>query len=512
MSKVIIITAVGTADEQGRYPIGVGGKLPWHHKEDLKWFKETTMGHVIICGRKTFESMGVLPGRRTVVISSQNYPSDGTYDVYSSLEDALEHYKDEEKVFIVGGATLYKYAIDNQIADEIWMDHLSINVSDADTFFPVKVNDFTLGGKYSLNAVEEIANDADVYKYKIRYGLGDRINTVDAEYLELIKDILENGSHKHTRSGDTLSVFGRHMYMGLYNGLPVLTTKKMFMKGCIHELLWFLKGDTNIKYLVDNGVHIWDDDAYRYYRTKVLPISGVSKEEFLEKVKKGDKEGSMYTYGDLGPVYGKQWRNFGDLNTVDQIKNLIDTLRTNPDDRRMLVTAWNPAFLNDMALPPCHYSFQVYTREFYDQHERLDMYMCYHPDTVLPEQPYDVKEFLDSINAPTRTISLLWNQRSVDCCLGLPFNIMSYAVLCFMIAQCVNMLPEELIFNGGDCHIYENQIEGIKEQMEREVYRYRLPKLVLNKEIKEITDFTFDDIKIEDYKSYPAIKMPLSVG
>ena len=138
--------------------------------------------------------------------------------------------------------------------------------------------------------------------------------------------------------------------------------------------------------------------------------------------------------------------------------------------------------------------------------------MCCHPDTVLPEQPYDVKEFLDNINAPTRTISLLWNQRSVDCCLGLPFNIMSYAVLCFMIAQCVNMLPEELIFNGGDCHIYENQIEGIKEQMERDVYRYRLPKLVLNKEIKEITDFTFDDIKIEDYKSYPAVKMPLSVG
>ena len=139
MSRVIIITAVGMADEQGRYPIGVGGKLPWHHKEDLKWFKETTMNHVIICGRKTFESMGVLPGRRTVVITSQPYLTDGSYDVYSSLEDALEHYKDEEQVFIVGGATLYKYAIDNQIADEIWMDFLNIRVDNADTFFPVKV-------------------------------------------------------------------------------------------------------------------------------------------------------------------------------------------------------------------------------------------------------------------------------------------------------------------------------------------------------------------------------------
>ena len=517
MSRVIIITAVGMADEQGRYPIGVGGKLPWHHKEDLKWFKETTMNHVIICGRKTFESMGVLPGRRIVVITSQPYPTDGTYEVYGSLEDALEHYKDEEQVFIVGGATLYKYALDNQIADEIWMDYLNIRVDTADTFFPVKVNDFTLGGKYSLSSVSEVASDADVYKYNIRYGFEEYNNTLDEEYFNLIRDILENGTHKHTRSGDVISVFGRHMYIPLYKGLPVLTTKKMFMKGCIHELLWFLKGDTNIKYLVDNGVHIWDDDAYRFAKSELASrpngdkYKDMTKEEFIEHIKNGDSHGS-YVFGDLGPVYGKQWRKFGRFGEIDQIKNLIEMLRTNPDDRRMIVNAWNPEEIPEMALPPCHYGFQVYTREFEDERERLDMYMCFHPDTVLPEDPYGIKEFLDNIGAPTRTISLMFIMRSNDVCLGLPFNILSYGLLCYMIAQCVNMFPEELVFSVGDCHIYKNQIEGITEQLKRDSHRYRLPKLVLNKDIKEIDDFTYDDIKVVGYKSYPAIKMPLSVG
>lgn len=335
------------------------------------------------------------------------------------------------------------------------------------------------------------------------------MNNVDKQYLSVLKDILENGYEKKTRSGDVLSLFGKSMRFNLQEGFPLLTTKKMFYKGFIHELLWFLSGSTNIRYLVENNVNFWTPDAYRFYteligRNNKINHSNtyeiVSYEEFVENVKNvaepltlakkkndfGNTISMVYNWGDLGPVYGKQWRMWGS-GEFDQINYIIKTLKKNPDDRRLLLTGYNPSVLNEIALPPCHTLYQFYSRELTSEE------MEKHPGF-------------------TRALSLWFSCRSQDMPLGNPANIMSAALLVSMVAQCVGMMPDELIWQGGDCHIYKNQIEGIKEQLSRDPEKYSLPKLVLNPDIHDIDCFTFEDINIEGYESYPTIKMPLSVG
>ena len=405
------------------------------------------------------------------------------------------------------------------------------------------------------------------------------MNNVDEQYLNLLKDILDNGIEKNTRSGKVLSVFGRTIRFDVKDKLPILTTKKVFTKGIIHELLWFLSGSTNIKYLVDNDVHIWDDDAYRYFKsfdfrrciakqfgidhdkndnpkyyevfngeekfgTSVFSIKysemvngkkycrttnfssydemikSVSKEEFINNIKRqaimcygiayGDffECRKIYDFGELGPVYGKQWRKWNDK--TDQIRNIIETLKTNPNDRRLIVNAWNANELNYMALPPCHYSFQFYTRALTNI-ERLD-WLCKYSNGEYDEWKSATSETLDKLNAPKYGLSLMWNQRSVDTCLGLPFNIVSYCILLYLIAQCAGMVPDELICSLGDCHVYENHIEMAKEQLSRDAYKYNLPTLRLNTDIKNIDEFTYNDIHIDNYESYPSIKFTLSVG
>lgn len=373
------------------------------------------------------------------------------------------------------------------------------------------------------------------------------MNIVDKQYLDLMQDILDNGIWKETRSGKVKSVFGRMMRFNLKDGFPLLTTKKMFYKGMIYELLWFLKSDTNIKYLVDNNVHIWDADAYRYYvklinehnsmlekykeKLSIYEIKHkdiLSKDDFIDNIKNEildydilvseDKQGIRffkYKLGDLGAIYGHQWRNW---NGIDQIKNVIETLKLNPNDRRMIVSAWNVSELDTMALPPCHYNFQFYTRELSFE-ERLKL-LSEVDNSDLYEQngdwkPYGIKEVEEDLikyDIPKYELSCLFNMRSNDFCLGNPYNISQYALLTHMISQCVNMTVGELIYNGGDVHIYENQIEGCTEQLSRDPFKYDLPKLWLNPEIKDIDSFTYDDIKILDYESYPTIKFPLSVG
>lgn len=340
------------------------------------------------------------------------------------------------------------------------------------------------------------------------------MNNVDKQYLALAKDILDNGFYKETRAGRVLSVFGKQMRFNLKDGLPILTTKKVFVKGVIHELLWFLKGDTNIKYLVENNVHIWDDDAYRWYinictKNSVEPLN---KDAFMELVKCEVRQifnGEEYVFGDLGPVYGHQWRNQGDKH-IDQIQNIIDTLKNNPDDRRMLCMAWNTNDFNEMALPPCHYGFQVYTREL-TLAERLQ-WLWDNSNGEYDEWKNPTKETLDKLSVPTRELSLMWMQRSCDFGLGFSFNLLSYSILLAMLAQCSNMTCGEVICTLGDVHIYENHIEGIKEQITRNPFKYDLPKLQLNKSINDINKFTVNDIEIVGYESYPPIKMPLSVG
>ena len=337
------------------------------------------------------------------------------------------------------------------------------------------------------------------------------MNQLDKQYTNLLQDILDNGIEKSDRTGTgTLSVFGRQIRHKMSDGFPLLTTKKMAWKTMVTELLWFLRGDTNIKYLVDNNCHIWDGDCYANYQKitareielntvmETNPHYGLTKEEFINKIKTDDKFAKQW--GSLGPVYGKQWRDWGGIISNkhqdrhgnkgvhfegdDQIENLINDLKTNPDSRRLMVNAWNVGELDQMVLPPCHYGFQVYTREL-SYEERRELY----------NKNYESldKEGLDQLSAmfetdnitPTRAISLMWNQRSVDTFLGLPFNIASYGLLLEIIAKAVNMVPDELIGNLGDTHLYSNHIEQAKEQIGRKYTpeeRSELLKTVMGEE------------------------------
>ena len=346
------------------------------------------------------------------------------------------------------------------------------------------------------------------------------MNNIDKSYQQLLQDILDNGVKKTDRTGTgTISVFGRQIRHKMSEGFPLLTTKKMAWKSIVTELLWFLQGNTNIKYLVDNDCHIWDGDAYKnYYNRFINENKGAqpnTKEVFIQKIKIED--GFAEKWGDLGPIYGRMWRFFDEdsYGGIDQIKNLINDLKTNPDSRRLMVTAWHPGYNEHAVLPPCHYGFQVYTREL-SSTERKDIYdkSSYVKD-IFPTNENGWNSLFNDCNIPTRAISLMWNQRSVDTFLGLPFNIASYALLLEIIAKEVNMVSEELIGNLGDVHLYLNHIEQAKEQITREPLE--LPELMINdlrsdtnSVINNTTKWSYKDFQIDDYQSHPAIKAPLS--
>jgi thymidylate synthase len=329
------------------------------------------------------------------------------------------------------------------------------------------------------------------------------MNKLDLDYQELLKDIMKNGTEKVTRSGGTKSVFGRQIRHKMSEGFPLLTTKKMPWKVIVTELMWFLKGDTNIKYLVDNGSNIWNGDAYKKYATEMeRGKHGVwlDEKEFINEIKNDDEFAKKW--GELGPIYGKQWRSWsGQIKSIggkgnksyDQIANVIETLKTNPDSRRMMVNAWNVGEIDSMTLPPCHYGFQVYTREFTTQ-ERCDLMNKKHGTTSSRDNCFSNEEFEREVNQdanafdiPTRAVSLMWNQRSVDTFLGLPFNIASYGLLLEIIAKEVNMIPDELIGNLGDTHLYLNHIDQATEQMGSE-----LSDKQLNKIFKELDAESFE--------------------
>ncbi len=294
------------------------------------------------------------------------------------------------------------------------------------------------------------------------------------QYLDLLSTILEEGVVRGDRTGTgTKGVFGYQMRFNLAEGFPLLTTKKVFLKGVIHELLWFLRGDTNIKYLVDNGVHIWDSDAFRYYnelcvKHGVLPVD---LDTFLAAAGvESPIEG--YRFGDLNHVYGYQWRSWpkGNGEVIDQIARVIETLKTNPTSRRMIVSAWNVADVEDMALPPCHTMFQFFVAE--------------------------------------GKLSCQLYQRSADTFLGVPFNIASYALLTMMIAKECGLELGDFVHTLGDAHLYLNHLEQANEQLSREPRA--LPRMVLNPDVKSIFDYRYEDFTLEGYDPHPAIKAPLS--
>jgi thymidylate synthase len=303
------------------------------------------------------------------------------------------------------------------------------------------------------------------------------------QYLELLEDIKQNGVRKSNRTGtDQIGVFGRQLRFDLSRGFPAMTTKKLFMRGIIHELIWFLKGSTNIKYLVDNDIHIWDEWPYRHYlmeQDKRLPDSASQDwkegiKQFTDKIKNDDKFAKQW--GELGPVYGYQWRNWPtpDGGHIDQIAKAIDLIKNTPDSRRIIVSAWNTADIDEMSkagIPPCHLLFQ-----FYVANGKLSCQMY---------------------------------QRSADTFLGVPFNIASYSLLTMMMAQVTGLKPGDFVHTFGDTHLYVNHLEQVEKQLSREPKK--LPAMKINPKVKSIDDFKFEDFELVGYDPHPAISAPIAV-
>lgn len=290
------------------------------------------------------------------------------------------------------------------------------------------------------------------------------------QYLDMCRYILEHGEDRPDRTGTgTRSVFGYQTRYDLREGFPLLTTKKMYLRPIAEELLWFIKGDTNIKYLVDRNVKIWNEWPYEDFK-KSEDFNGETLEEFVEKIKNDDDFAKKH--GNLGPVYGAQWRNFNNEGT-DQLMKLIDSLKNNPFSRRHIISAWNPSQVDEMALPPCHTLMQFY------------------------------------VSSDKKYLSCQLYQRSADTFLGVPFNIASYALLTCMLAQVCGYEPKEFIHTIGDAHIYKNHFDVVKTQIEREPLP--LPRLVLNKNIDNLFDFKIEDIKLEGYQSHGPLKGKVSV-
>lgn len=371
------------------------------------------------------------------------------------------------------------------------------------------------------------------------------MNYTDKQYNDLLNLVLKRGRVKKNRTGiDTLGVFGAQARFNLADGFPLLTTKKVFFKGIVHELLWFLSGSTNIKYLVDNGVNIWNGNCYDRYKKAPswqaedvheshdehgpTGIKLLSEAEFIERIKTDDAFAKRN--GELGEgTYGGMWRNFptfissnrvdqedwqGEKITVDQIQKVMDKLKTNPDDRRLIVSAWHPHWVDNCALPPCHVLFQFHTEDLNmseQSQQHMKFLMKKHKETgkFIPQLLKDEETQKQLAALPTKRLNCQLYQRSCDLFLGVPFNIASYSLLLQMVAHCSNMEPGDFIHTFGDLHIYTNHLEQVKEQLTRE--HRDLPQVVLNPEKRNLLDFKFEDIQLVGYDPHPAIKAEMAV-
>ena len=356
------------------------------------------------------------------------------------------------------------------------------------------------------------------------------MNFLDDQYKDLVIDILNGGNIKTDRTGTgTHSIFGQSIYHAMRDGFPIITMKEVWWKGVVTELLWMLSGSTNIQPLVKEGNYIWVGDAYKNFLKNSVPHDHLeTKEEFINKIKTDDEFAEKW--GSLGPVYGSQWRNWNmclDVkhpniqnenysltikSSIDQIQNLIHDLKTNPDSRRLIVSALNVGEIENMVLPPCHYGFQVYTRELSDN-ERWSWYSKQIDSTM--HHDHIVQKMNDN-NVPTRAISLMWNQRSVDVPLGLTFNIASYGLLLHILAKMTNMVPDQLIGNLGDCHIYNNQLDQAQKMIDN-AQHFDLPTLQISDSVNfngTIDDMlescTWEDFKLNGYENNGKIVFELN--
>lgn len=486
--KELIAVVAATAETRG---IGYLGQLPWRLPADMAHFKSVTIGsgdnnNAVIMGRKTWDSIPSkfrpLEGRTNVVLShsttKKDYPDNVL--VATSLQDALEQLNtmhtttssNNQQIFVIGGAQVYQEAIDTGLVKRVIYTEVSnlTKETQLDAFFPnLPTSDWECR-PYGDNSNENNnggvhAKSGLAYKFLdyTRIPEGPELNPEEMQYLELCRDIIDNGVHRGDRTGTgTLSKFGTQMRFSLRDGtLPLLTTKRTFWRGVAEELLWFISGNTNGKDLSDKGIRIWDGNGSREF----LDQRGLSHREV----------------GDLGPVYGFQWRHFGakyvDMHTdytnqgVDQLADCIHKIKNTPEDRRIIMSAWNPADLDEMALPPCHMFCQFYVAN--------------------------------------GELSCQMYQRSADMGLGVPFNIASYALLTHMLAHVCGLKAGDFIHTIGDAHVYVNHVDALKEQLKRSPRAF--PKLIIKNTGNDIDGFCFDDFEVVGYKPHKTIKMEMAV-
>jgi len=436
--------------------IGYQNKIPWNCKNDLKYFKRFTSNHTIIMGRKTYESIGKpLPNRYNIVVSSNPINDDKICNV-ASIEEGITVAKRRgtKILWVCGGSSIYDYFMVNFKIDGF----VITNVPDfkCDTFIRTNIQEHLLMYNYH----KEFETKELETGYVMNVYSNDRYRTVDDDYMDLLNRITENGERRETRNGTTLSIFSEKISVDLSQGFPLLTTKKVFFNGIVHELLWFLKGQTDSKILEQNKVNIW---------------KGNTTKEFLEKT------GLPYQEGIGGPIYGFQWRHFGERyeyeqdNIIhftkgldkgfDQLQFIIDEIKSNPNSRRLYMSGWNPNQMEQMCLPPCHVSYQ-----FYVQNGKISCQMY---------------------------------QRSADVFLGLPFNIASTALLTHLIAKTTNLVPDKVHICIGDAHLYDEHLDAVKEQIGRK--KYLLPEVeIIRRERME--DYEFGDISLKNYESHSLIR------
>ncbi len=436
--------------------IGNNNTIPWNVSQDMELFKSLTssvsnLSKVVIMGHNTMKSLkyGYLKNRINIVITKQElWNTEHVYFV-SNFNDALEKAysfvgKDPSRIWIIGGCQVYTLAVNHPDLHLIY--HSRIN------------NHYNCDIKFKLPECSILSsNNFNGFTLNI---LKRKLN-VDNLYLNLLNEVIINGEQRNTRNGITYSLFGKELVFNVTNNFPLLTTKKMFLRGIIEELLFFIRGDTDTNKLMDKGINIW---------------KGNTSKDFLNKLGLNYKEGMM------GPMYGYQWRFFGKKYSectgeyVDQFKNLIDTLKKDPNSRRLIMTDFNPAMVDEGVLYPCH---SLILQFYVNQNEHT---------------------------GSSHKLSVKMYQRSADLFLGLPFNIASTSLLLYIVAKLVNMIPNMVHISLGDCHIYDQHLDAVKEQLSRSPYN--LPKLIIPdfKTIEEVESSTFNDYLLVDYNSHPSIK------
>eukprot|EP00760_Papus_ankaliazontas_P022921 PhM_4_TR19075/c0_g1_i1/m.716/K13998/DHFR-TS; dihydrofolate reductase / thymidylate synthase len=473
---------VGATNSGG---IGHNGALPWKLPTDMKRFKEVTTApsaksvtgksNAVIMGRKTWESIPEkfrpLADRVNIIVSTtlKEAPAAGTH-VAPSLRAALDLCVSPsllstiDRVFVIGGTSLFAEALDatSEVGQHLASIYLTRVEKDyeCNVVVPELAEGAAFSNRFHLETAATSAQDEDT---PMRFERWIANNCEERQYLDLVRRILQSGVTKSDRTGvGTRSIFGNQMRFDLSGGrFPLLTTKRVFWRGVCEELLWFIRGDTNAKHLQDKDIHIWDGNASR---------------EYLDSIGLGHRE-----VGDLGPVYGFQWRHYAaqyetchsdyEGKGVDQLNNVIETLRKNPNDRRIIMSAWNPPALTDMALPPCHVMCQFYVAE--------------------------------------GKLSCMMYQRSCDMGLGVPFNIASYALLTILIARATGLKPGEFIHTLGDTHVYLNHQDPLVQQLERDPRPF--PYLHVKQDRATLEEYQFEDFELLDYHPYPTIKMEMAV-